>query len=108
MRWCFIESSSQWIPYALHDLRLRCKQKGRPLAARPLADNNIWVACQVDDDLDYVIGYAGEDNLVVGTDYGHTDTSAEIEAMRLIKDKVPAGVVEKILGPNAAALYGLD
>ncbi len=108
VRWAFIECSSQWIPYAVHDLQLRCKQKGRPLAKRPLADNNIWVACQVDDDLEYVLTYAGEDNLVVGTDYGHTDTSAEIEAMRLIKDKVPAGVVEKILGPNAQALYGLD
>jgi predicted TIM-barrel fold metal-dependent hydrolase len=64
----------------------------------------------VDDDLDYILDrYADENYLVVGTDYGHTDTSAEIEALRMIRDdgKIPSSVVDKILGPNAAKLYDL-
>jgi predicted TIM-barrel fold metal-dependent hydrolase len=111
LRWGFIEASSQWLGYAINDAMLRKRQKGIRLSDNVLKDYNIWVAVQVQDDLDYIVGrYADEDHLVVGTDYGHTDTSAEIEALRLLRDdgKIPAAVVDKILGPNAARLYNLD
>ncbi|MEE2720530.1 MAG: hypothetical protein VYB45_01870 [Pseudomonadota bacterium] len=70
----------------------------------------MWVACQVTDDLDWVLKYAGEDNLVVGSDYGHADTSTEIDAIRKLKDdgRVPAPIVDKILDDNARALYGIQ
>ena len=46
---------------------------------------------------------------MVGTDYGHADTSAEIEALRKLRDdgKVSQAVANKILDANARALYGL-
>jgi predicted TIM-barrel fold metal-dependent hydrolase len=74
-----------------------------------MADNRMYVACQVTDDLEYVVRYAGEGQLVVGTDYGHADTSTEIEAMRKLADdgKLPPDVAAKILNDNARALYGL-
>ena len=74
-----------------------------------LADNRFYVAVQVTDDLEQIVGLVGEDNLVVGTDYGHNDTSSEIEALRLIRTngRLEPGVVDKILGANACALYGL-
>jgi uncharacterized protein len=109
-RWSIIEGSAQWIPYALNDLWLRKRKMGKRIAADPMKDGNIWVAAQTTDDFDWIFKYTGEDNLVIGTDYGHTDTSSEIEALRIIKegDKLPPGVVDKILGPNAAALYGFN
>lgn len=109
LRWGFVEVSAQWIPYALNDLSIRMKRKGKRMSKTIMADNNFYVACQVTDDLAYVLEYAGEDNLVVGTDYGHSDTSTEIEALRKIKDdgKIPASVADKILDANARALYGL-
>ncbi len=109
LRWGFVEVSAQWIPYALNDLSIRMKRKGKRMSKTIMADNNFYVACQVTDDLGYVLEYAGEDNLVVGTDYGHSDTSTEIEALRKIKDdgKIPASVADKILDANARALYGL-
>ena len=75
----------------------------------PLKSWNIWVACQVTDDLDWVLSYAGEDNLVVGSDYGHADTSSEIEAIRKLSTnrQLEPSVVDKILDDNARALYGL-
>ncbi len=110
VRWALIEACAQWVPYAIKDLEKRLVRYGRKLPPDPLAANNIYVTCEISDDLDYVVGYTGEDNLVVGTDYGHTDTSAQILALRRIREdgKLPATVVDKILGPNAAALYGLD
>ncbi len=109
LRWGFIEVSAQWIPYALNDLGLRFKRKGRPMSDTILADNNFFVACQATDELAYILPYAGDDQLVVGTDYGHADTSSEIEALRMVKEdgKVSAAVADKILGANARALYGL-
>ena len=67
------------------------------------------MACQTDDDLPYVLQYSGEDNLVIGSDYGHADTSSELEALRHLKQqgKLSAQVIDKILDDNARALYGL-
>ena len=75
-----------------------------------MRDNRLYVACQTDDDLSYVLKYSGEDNLVIGTDYGHSDTSSEIEALRRLRDNsdVSSEVLDKILYDNARALYGLD
>jgi predicted TIM-barrel fold metal-dependent hydrolase len=109
LRWGFIEVSAQWIPYALNDLALRFRRKGKRLSETVLADNSFYVACQVTDDLGYILPAAGDGQLVVGTDYGHADTSSEIAALRKLKDdgKVPAAVAERILEGNARALYGL-
>ena len=109
LRWGFVEVSAQWVPYALNDLGIRFKRKGKRLSKSILADNNMYVACQCTDDLEYVLSYAGDGQLVVGTDYGHADTSAEIEALRRVKEegKVSPAVAERILDQNARALYGL-
>lgn len=109
LRWGFIESGSAWIPYVLGELDRRFKRRGRRFYDEPLKRNNMWVACQVTEDLDYIVKWAGEDQLVVGTDYGHNDTSTEIEAMRLLKDnnRLSGAVLDKILGDNPTRLYGL-
>jgi predicted TIM-barrel fold metal-dependent hydrolase len=56
-----------------------------------------------------VLKYAGDDMLVIGTDYGHNDTSSEILALRKLKEDglVPPQVINKILDGNARSLYGL-
>jgi predicted TIM-barrel fold metal-dependent hydrolase len=104
-----IEVSAQWVPYAVHDLVRRMGKKGRQLDKQVLRDKRIYVACQTDDDLPYVLEYAGEDNLVIGSDYGHADSAAEIEALRRIKHEgnVTPRVINKILNDNARALYGM-
>ena len=109
MRWGWIEVSSQWVPYVVNDLGLRLRRRGEEIPEFPLKEWNMWFACQVTDDLDWVLKYAGEDNLVVGSDYGHADTSSEIEAIRKLKEdgRVPGHIVDKILDDNARALYWL-
>ena len=106
----FIEVSSQWVPHAVHDLARRFERRGKPFDRyNVLRDNRLFVACQTDDDLAYVLKYAGEDNLVIGTDYGHNDTATEIEALRHLRQQgeVSAAAIAKILDDNARALYGL-
>ena len=109
LRFVFVESSAQWVPYVIHDLTRRLETRGRELEADVLKTYKIWVSCQTDDDLPYVLKYSGPDNIVVGTDYGHQDQSSEIEALRNMRGRgdVPADVLDKIMGANAQALYNI-
>lgn len=104
-----VEVSAQWIPYAMHDLGRRFARRGRPLGPEPFKENRVYVTCQTDDDLDWILRYSGEDNLVIGTDYGHADNAVEIEALRKLRDdgKVSGRVIDKILDDNPRAFYGL-
>jgi len=110
LRWAFIEVSAQWLPYIMNHLEIGYRKRGQAWPGRELlAENRIYVACQTADDLPQIIELVGDDHLVIGTDYGHNDTSAEIGAMRKLKTdgKVAASSVDKILGDNSQALYGV-
>ncbi|MPZ13342.1 MAG: amidohydrolase family protein [Chloroflexi bacterium] len=109
LRFGFIETSSQWVPYVVHDLLRRFKWKGWEMGPDLMRKNRLYVACQTDDDLPYVLQYAGEDNLVIGTDYGHADTATEMNALGNVRERtdVDPRVIRKILDDNPRALYGL-
>ena len=93
------------MPWLMVYLRRRLEQRGKALGDGVLAVNRLYVACETWDDLPYVLRYTGEDNLVIGTDYGHADTSAEIEALRQLRERgaVSAAVAGKIQ-PAAAQI----
>jgi predicted TIM-barrel fold metal-dependent hydrolase len=57
-----------------------------------------------------VLSHAGEDNLMIGTDYGHHDPSSELNAIRLLREdsRISAEAGKKILETNAKKFYGLD
>lgn len=109
LRFGFIEVKAQWVPYVIHELARRYKTHGLKGPSDIMRENRMYVACQTDDDLSYVLQYAGEDNIVIGSDYGHNDTSAEIEALKTIRrhGDVPAAHIDKILYDNPKALYNL-
>jgi predicted TIM-barrel fold metal-dependent hydrolase len=110
VRWGFVEVSAQWVPYVLNDLADRFRRQGKSFPADPLAANNLWVACENTDDLPYVLSYAGEDNLMIGTDYGHHDPSSELNAVNLLRNdkRISAAAIGKILETNPRNFYGLD
>ena len=110
LRWAFIEISASWVPYVMNDLMLRFRRQQRNWAgADLLRESNIYVACQTEDDLPYVLSCAGDENIVIGTDYGHNDTSTEILALRNLREggKVSTDSAEKILSHNPTRLYAL-
>jgi uncharacterized protein len=110
VRWGFVEVSAQWVPYVLNDLADRFRRKGRAFPAGALAANHMWVACENTDDLPYVLNHAGEDCLMIGTDYGHHDPSSEINAIHLLRDdkRIAPAAVKKILETNPRNFYGLS
>lgn len=109
LRFAFIEIRAQWIPYLMIDLRKRFVKLNRPVGPDLMRRNRLYATCQTDDDLPYILKYSGDDNLVIGSDYGHTDSASEIDALRNLKSKgeVAPEVIDKILYDNAKALYGL-
>jgi predicted TIM-barrel fold metal-dependent hydrolase len=109
VRWGFIEVSAQWVPYALNDLADRYRRKGQPFPADALAANNVWVACENTDDLPYVLSHAGEDCLMIGTDYGHHDPSSELNAIQLLRNdkRISSAAAKKILEINPRNFYHL-
>ncbi len=109
LRWGFIESAAQWMPWVYNEAARRHKMEGVDLPRSVFEDNNIYVTCQNDDDLAMILPYSGEKTLVIGTDYGHTDPSAEIDAISLFRGRsdVDESTKQRILYHNPKALYGL-
>ena len=109
LRWGFIEVSSQWVPWVLHEAVRRSLGSERPISADCLREFNIYVSTQSDDDFPYVISYSGEENLVIGTDYGHGDTSSELNAIARFKalENLTPEVKRKILSDNPRQFYGM-
>lgn len=118
IRWGFIEAGCSWVPFVVYNLVRRLKRPGenRPMSydmrTDALKEFNLFVTCQVDEDLPYVLQYAGEDNIIVGSDYCHADQSAERDFQMLLRKRADAGelshsAVDKILYDNPKRLYGL-
>ena len=106
LRFGFIEAAAQWIPYVLSDL-----QRRRPgvHGGELLRKNRLYVTCQTNEDLGGLIGLVGEDNLLIGTDYGHNDAASELKALRTLKTdgRITPQQYEKIVFHNPTAFYGL-
>ena len=77
LRWGFIEVSSQWVPWVVHEAVRRSLGSPQPISTTCVRDYKIYISTQTDDDFSYVISYTGEENLVIGTDYGHALDSSE-------------------------------
>ena len=113
LRWAFLESGAQWVPHVCIDMRERVRGPktgaGKELSASVIADNRLYMMYEVYEDLPYILSYAGEDNLVVGTDYGHTGQSTQIDAMRRLAGRgdIEPRIIDKILRRNPATLYGI-
>lgn len=109
VRWGFVEAGAQWIPYVYHHLQRAMLKRGRRVAGNILSANRIYVTCDVNEDIPYIIKYAGEDNLMIGTDYGHHDATSNINAFTQLmgRNDIPPDVAAKIAGANSRALYGL-
>ena len=109
LRFHWAEAAALWVPYVVKDLQRRWGAQGKDFPDNPLKEYRQYVSCQTDDDVDYIFRYSGEDNIVIGTDYGHNDQSTEIEALRNLKEQggITAPQYEKIIDQNPKTLFGL-
>ena len=122
LRFGFIESGASWIPYTMSQLgavkrqSLRGKQTQLPrlfeLEPELFRANRMFVTIDPIDDVESVLKFGTEDHLMIGTDYSHTDISANLSALDEVRGWVDAGRItnaqaHKILESNSQAFYGL-
>jgi uncharacterized protein len=105
----FLEVSAQWVPYAFRDLVKRFRRQGQELRSNFMREQRIYVGVETNDDLPYIFQTVGDDNFVIGSDYGHADSATELKALEnLRKDgRLNESVVAKILDTNPRELYGI-
>ncbi len=122
LRFGFIESGASWIPYAISQLgakkraTLRGQQSRLPhlfeLEPELFRKNRAFITIDLIDDIESLLKFGTEDNLMIGTDYSHTDISANLSALNGVRNWVDEGRISydqahKILESNSQAFYGL-
>ncbi len=105
----FLEISAEWLPYAYTDLAKRFRIKGKELKSDFLKQDRIYVACETTDDIPYIVGKFGDNNIVIGSDYAHADSATELLAIHNLSadQRLTPALAKKIVSDNARALYGL-
>ena len=87
----------------------RIESVGGTVSEDLFGDSNIYATCQNDDDLSWVLKYSGSKSLIIGTDYGHTDPSTQIDAISIFRNREDLDQYNKnnILSNNPKRLYGI-
>jgi predicted TIM-barrel fold metal-dependent hydrolase len=127
LRWGFVEAGASWVPGVLYNLRhitdtIQNRPNVQPLIASSsaqldtsgniLARNNLYVSCQTDEDLPYILRQCGEDNLMIGSDYTHNDSSQQMDFRAGLQCRVNDGDIsqsaaQKIMVDNPRRFYGV-
>jgi len=116
----FLESGSSWTTYLIDQIRRRLDLKTllRPGQVAPRSasqldpmeyfeQGRVFVACEHEEDLPYLVSRLGEDCLMAASDYPHADTSADEGFVDMVRsrDGLTASAKEKILGGNAERFF---
>ena len=110
LKFGFIEAAAGWVPFLIHIVRRLLKDKFRfGSSAELFREYRIYVACEADEDIPYLAKCMGQDYLLIGSDYPHSDPSREdqfVNAINVRSDIAP-GLKHKLLYDNPRAFYGL-
>jgi len=109
LKMAFLEVSAQWVPYAFRDLVKRFRRQGQDLKNNFMRESRLYVGVETNDDLPYIFQTVGDDNFVIGSDYGHADSATELKALGNLQQdgRLNPSVVNKLLDVNPRALYGI-
>ena len=113
LRAATVESMGSWVgewierfDYRYQYMRHTSQMK-RPI--REYLARNIWINADPSEKLlPYIVQFAGDEKFFVGSDYPHAEGFTKpVETMRELLSALPTQSVDKILGANAAAFYGI-
>lgn len=128
----FLETGASWIPYVLHYIERDWRRKNTldvpHLGPELFKNNRLFISCESDEDIPYLMQYIGEDNLVAGSDYGHHggqvptmdpvsfenrlkggDPSGDLAIFAELhhREDISAAVVDKIVHDNPMEFYAI-
>jgi predicted TIM-barrel fold metal-dependent hydrolase len=69
----------------------------------------LFIACEADEDISYIAKYTGDDHLLIGSDYPHSDPSREDQFVNAInvREDISAALKQKLLYENPRVFYAL-
>ena len=119
LRFGFIEAGASWIPYAISQLAMRERSERHheedlttELSKDLFSNNRLFVTVDPVDDIEHLLQFDTAKNLMIGTDYSHSDASANLSALGEVKrweaaGKIDASTAVAILENNPQKFYGL-
>jgi predicted TIM-barrel fold metal-dependent hydrolase len=110
LRFGFIEAAAGWVPFLVHIVRRLQKDRFRfGSSAELFREYRLFVACEADEDIPYLAKYTGDDHLLIGSDYPHSDPSREDQFVNLLntREDLSPQLRQKIMYDNPRAFYGL-
>jgi predicted TIM-barrel fold metal-dependent hydrolase len=112
LRFGFLEAAAGWVPYLLHKLRRDNTKRWKPSwksGADLFADCRMFVACEADEDINYLAQHIGPDHLITGSDYGHNDPAEQAQLLAQVqaREDVAPELMRKILCENPRTFYSL-
>jgi len=112
LRWGFIEGSASWVPFLAYRAVTEFGKMPtwRERADAIIPDNNIFISCEAFEDFEAIVPYSGEDRLMLGTDYGHTDPGVELTGFAALgaRNDVSPELKRRLTQDNAATFYGIN
>ena len=109
-----VETGSGWLPYWLERMDGFFDKIGftTPLKMRPSEyfKRQCWIVVDPDETTaPYTINFVGADRFMWGSDYPHTEGEAgALDELKENLESLPEDVQARVLGGNAAELYGLS
>jgi predicted TIM-barrel fold metal-dependent hydrolase len=102
LRLAFLETGTEWTVRLVKNLRERSRSK-----VQEWLGDRVFVSCQLDDDLPYVISKLGEDFLITASDYPHGDAFREDHLTEglMRRGDLSERTVDKILSDNPRRLF---
>jgi predicted TIM-barrel fold metal-dependent hydrolase len=98
------------VPFLIHIIRRLQKDKFRfGSSAELFREYRLYVACEADEDIPYLAKYTGEDHLLIGSDYPHSDPSREDQFVNAIsvREDISPQLRQKLLCDNPRTFYAL-
>jgi uncharacterized protein len=110
IRFGFIETAASWIPWVIYELRRRLDTVQSRLPDNLMEAYRIYITCQVGDDVPYLLKHTGQSTMMIGTDYGHADSSTELSALTTLRDSggISPEMHKRIVEDNPRVFYGLN
>lgn len=113
LRVATVESMGSWVGEWIERFEYRYQymrhtsQMKRPI--REYFARNIWINADPSEKLlPLIVQFVGDEKFFVGSDYPHAEGFTNpVQTMRTLLSSLPAASMEKILGTNARAFYGI-
>lgn len=110
LRFGFFEAGSGWVPFVVQQaFKVRDDRDRKAFVSQTLRERNLYVTCEEHEELPQILEYAGDERLVIGSDYGHpgdVDDSIFVQQKLLNRKDVSDSQKARILSDNALSLFG--